>query len=587
MANAESTANARPAPAGPTGPTTPISNSVSADLHAGARAVEVAAMLGDSVVGVKHVMNPRGGRVTALTYALFGLGATLLVTAAFAFVSAVNTAKLNQEALRIHTEELKLPYHEFRAKPVSPTYDWLAFGGLAGAITCFAWGLVRLRNERVSPSYRVGRAADADFPTDSDVFSDCFPLVVPMGDDFALNFAAGMSGDLMLDGTTTPLDQLAARGIAAPSATAPGALAMRIPNRARIRIASGKNTFVVSSVPAPRRHPAPLFASLSTTVLAFFAGSAVLHLGLWALLRTVPPDPKTLALRLGGDDGRLTHATSKALEEPKQELDDARADEANDEQPGGTGTQMALDPGKMGKPDSDREAGRFTIENKDVPPQLARMRAMDKARRSGIAGALRGDVFASLTGTADFTSGLDDRTVWGGMLGEEVGEMQGGFGYGDHGFGPGAGGTGWGTIGAGRYGTIGWGNGTGPGYGTGPGAGKRLARASKTPDPTIGMPEASSGIDKKIIRRYIRRKLPRIKYCYERQLLVEPTLKGTVVSNFQISPTGAVIGSSAEGVDEHVATCVSAVIKTIQFPKPKVGALVQVRYPFNFRPTGD
>lgn len=586
MANAESTVTATSAPATPTAPSVPTPCFGSHDPTSGARAVEVAAMLGDSVVGVKHVMNPRGGRVTAITYALFALGAALLVTAAVTFVSAVGTARLNKEALRVHTEELKLPYHEFRAKAVNPTYDWLAFGGLAGAITCFALGLVRVRNERVSPCYRIGRSHDVDFPTDSPAFSESFPLVAPTGEDFVLNFGHGMIGELTVEGATTPLSDLADRGMAHPSTDVPGALAFRIPDRARIRVTSGKNTFLISSVPAPRRHPVPLFASISTTVLAFFAGSAVLHLGIWALLRTVPPDPKTLALRLGSDEGRMIHATSKATEEPKNEISE-RDDAAQEtDQAGGTGTKMALDSGTMGTDKSDREAGRYRIEDKGVDPQLARLRAMDKARRSGIAGQLRGDVFASLTGTADFSSGLDDRTVYGGMMGNEFGEMRGNFGFGVSGWGPGGGGTGWGTVGAGSYGTIGWGKGTGPGFGNGPGAGSPLARTSKTPDPTIGVPEATSGLDKKIIRRYIRRKLPRIKHCYERQLLVEPTLKGTVVTSFQISPSGVVIGSTAEGVDDNVSSCVSDVIKTIRFPKPRVGSLVQVRYPFNFRPTG-
>lgn len=587
MAKAESTANTKASPTGPVGPTSIPRATGCEDRFGGARAVEVAALLGDSVVGVKHVMNPRGGRVTAVTYALFGLGSALLLAAALAFISAVGTAKLNQEALRIHTEELKLPQHEFRPRPVNPAYDWLAFGGLAGAITCFAWGLVRLRNERVSPSYRIGSAPEVDFPLDSDAFSESFPLVAPMGDDFALNFRTGMNGELTVAGTTTPLDQLATTGMAAPSTSAADAWTLRIPERARIRLTSGKNTFLVSSVAAPRRHPAPLFASLSTTVLAFLAGSAILHLGLWALLRTVPPDPKSLSLGLGGDDARLTRATSKATEEPLDDLDAPTNAEQSLEEPGGTGTKMALDPGKMGQEDSPRQAGRFAMEDKGVPPQLAKARAMDEARHSGLAGALQGDVFASLTGTADFSSGLDDLSVYGGMIGAEIGEMQGYFGYGVSGFGPGAGGTGWGTIGAGRYGTIGRGAGTGTGYAVGSGAGTRLVRSSKTPDPAIGIPEATTGIDKEIIRRYIRRKLSRIKHCYERQLLVEPSLKGTVVSSFQISPTGVVLGSTAEGVDEHVASCVSAVIETIRFPKPNVGSLVQVRYPFNFRPTGE
>jgi len=57
----------------------------------------------------------------------------------------------------------------------------------------------------------------------------------------------------------------------------------------------------------------------------------------------------------------------------------------------------------------------------------------------------------------------DPCAIWGdgemgGLLGNEPGEMSGGFGYGRAGFGPG-GNTGYGTIGTGRYGTIGHGRG--------------------------------------------------------------------------------------------------------------------------------
>jgi hypothetical protein len=281
----------------------------------------------------------------------------------------------------------------------------------------------------------------------------------------------------------------------------------------------------------------------------------------------------------------MTHVQSKPEEEAVEE-EEEKLDEDDGEEEGGTGEKMALEEGKMGKEDSDREAGRYALENKHVDPQLARQLAVDKARESGIAGALQGDTFSSLTGTADFSSGLDDRTVYGGMVGDEVGEMKGGFGFGVSGFGPGGGGTGWGTIGAGRYGTIGHGSGTGTGYGTGRGRGGMRGRKSVTPHVRIGNATATGDLDKNIIRRYIRRKLPRIKYCYEKQLLVKPGLKGTVVTNFQISPTGAVLDSRAKGVNNDVSSCVAGVIKTIQFPKPRGGGLVQVRYPFNFRPTG-
>ncbi len=67
------------------------------------------------------------------------------------------------------------------------------------------------------------------------------------------------------------------------------------------------------------------------------------------------------------------------------------------EETGGTGEKMALEEGKMGKEDSRREAGRYALENKHVDPQLARKKAMDKARASGVAGALQGDTFGKLS----------------------------------------------------------------------------------------------------------------------------------------------------------------------------------------------
>jgi len=140
-----------------------------------------------------------------------------------------------------------------------------------------------------------------------------------------------------------------------------------------------------------------------------------------------------------------------------------------------------------------------------------------------------------------------------------------------------------GTIGPGGYGTIG----TGRGYGVGVGRGGFGVRKKPTAQVRVGNAAATGDLDKNIIRRYIRRRLPRIKLCYEKELAKKPKLKGTVVTNFQISPAGSVLGISAKGVSDAVSSCVASEIKMIQFPKPKGGGLVQVRYPFNFRSTGE
>ena len=152
--------------------------------------------------------------------------------------------------------------------------------------------------------------------------------------------------------------------------------------------------------------------------------------------------------------------------------------------------------------------------------------------------------------------------------------------------GGGGGGDNWGTIGTGKYATIGHSGGTGRGYEVGGGTGRGRNRVAAVPTVKIGQVVAPDGLDKNTIRRYVRRKLPQIKYCYEKQLLAKPGLSGTVLSKFQITPQGSVLGATASGIDKEVSGCVARVLSTIKFPKPKSNGLLQIHYPFTFRPTG-
>jgi hypothetical protein len=231
---------------------------------------------------------------------------------------------------------------------------------------------------------------------------------------------------------------------------------------------------------------------------------------------------------------------------------------------------------------------RLTDEDIKHP---SRQEAIERARAAGVLGStalMQGGAFASLTGTADISSGFDDKDIYGGLLGNEAGEMEGGFGFGRSGYGPGGGGTGWGTIGTGRYGVIGHGSGTGSGYGVGGGRGGMSGRASSLPQVRIGQPSTSGAgdLDKAIIRRYIKRNIQKIKYCYEKHLLADPTLEGTVSTTFTITGGGTVSSVSAGGVSSDVAECIAAVIKAIEFPKPTNGSPLDVAYPFTFKPSG-
>lgn len=546
----------------------------SVDDVSGARAVEVAAMLGDSVVNVKHCIDPRSGKVSPLTYGLFVFGAICLLSSAYAFMSSVNNAAKNKARYDYLTQKEKRPGSTIRPHELSGAYDFIAFAGLLLSIVSMTAGLARMRAEKRSPFYRIGTAPGVEFPTEG-APSESFPLVAPYGDDFSFNFAPGMEGEMIVGGQSTPLSELAAQG---RTAITP------IPPNAKIRVRAGKTTFLVSAVPQPRRYVSGLFATLESHVLGYIAASLAVHMGLWFLLLQQPPDNSNANIELGSREELSNRSNSTAQEDATQK-EEEKPDDGEDES-GGTGTAMALEEGKMGKKESDRKEGQYKMKKEQEDPQLARQAAVEQARNAGVLGSTQltqGGAFASLTGTGDISSGFDDTNIYGGLLGNEAGEMQGGFGYGRSGFGPGGGGTGWGTIGTGRYGTIGHGSGTGSGYGVGGGRGGMRGRTASVPTVSIGQPTANGDLDKAIIRRYIKRNQSKIQYCYEKELLVKPSLAGTVMTNFLITPNGNVSQSSGTGVDSEVASCVANVIKNIEFPKPKGGGNVQVNYPFIFR----
>ncbi len=184
-----------------------------------------------------------------------------------------------------------------------------------------------------------------------------------------------------------------------------------------------------------------------------------------------------------------------------------------------------------------------------------------------------GGAFASLTASSTF----------GDPNGTDTTGMNGGFGFGRSG--EGGGGTGWGTIGTGKYGVIGHGSGTGSGYGVGGGRGGLRGRSTEMPTVSIGQPTTQGDLDKAIIRRYIKRNIQKLTYCYEKELLDSPTLKGTVTASFTIGGDGLVSASTATGMgNTDVETCIAAVIKAIEFPKPKGNGPVTVKYPLTFQP---
>jgi hypothetical protein len=427
-----------------------------------------------------------------------------------------------------------------------------------------------MRAEKQSPTYRIGTAPGVDMALETAPAAD-FALVAPRGDDFVLNLGHGLSAEMMTNGRLVPVS----------------ATELPINAGAKYRVRAGKATFMVSAVGRPRRQAAPLLAALENRTLAYFAGSLAVHLGLWALLQTIPEEQGAAVLELGtqepismkGTD--IDHETTPEVPPPP------------DDNAGGNdgGTMAIKDPdGQSGNEKSlNKESSQQKIAKVNENPQAARDEAIEMARREGILGdasLIHNGFNVDISG---ITSGFDDVSQYGAIIGADV-EGYGHFGVGRSGFGTGGGcttepcgtipGQGYGTIGKGRHagGEYGLGgNGTGPGFG----------RHSVTiPQPHITTATGDGGYDKNIIRRYIRRNSSKLQYCYEKQLLAKPSLAGTVSAQFFISPNGNVTSSQGSGVDPEVSACVADVIHGIEFPKPKGGGGVQVNYPFTFRPAG-
>ncbi len=130
--------------------------------------------------------------------------------------------------------------------------------------------------------------------------------------------------------------------------------------------------------------------------------------------------------------------------------------------------------------------------------------------------------------------------------------------------------------------------GSGAGIGAGP-TDDGLLRARKPhrpqgPSVRAGNPVARGSLDPNIIRRIIRRHLPRLRYCYARELVKRPTLAGQVVDKFIIDPRGRVSSATAIGLDPKVSSCLVTAMRAMVFPAPAGGGIVTVSYPFIFKP---
>jgi outer membrane biosynthesis protein TonB len=167
-------------------------------------------------------------------------------------------------------------------------------------------------------------------------------------------------------------------------------------------------------------------------------------------------------------------------------------------------------------------------------------------------------------------------TEGNGGLGQ-MGEGSGGggtsqnvHGRGTEGLGDGKTGKGIGAIGSG-------GNLSGTGHG-------RPAVSVGNAGDTIVM----GGLDKSVIDEVVRRHYPQISHCYSREMGSSPNLEGRISTRWSISGSGRVSAAAVESSSMNnpaVEKCLLGVIKNMIFPEPLGGTIVEVTYPFAFRPS--
>ncbi|MFB6263311.1 MAG: AgmX/PglI C-terminal domain-containing protein [Bradymonadaceae bacterium] len=157
----------------------------------------------------------------------------------------------------------------------------------------------------------------------------------------------------------------------------------------------------------------------------------------------------------------------------------------------------------------------------------------------------------------------------------QVGRGAGGMGL--RGTGSGGGGEGFGRVhGLGKVDTGG-GQGTGAAIGT---------KKEKDVEPNVerGTPKIGDFCDRSDIRKTVQSKSAAIQYCYEKQLQLNPKLKGKVVAQWKVNLDGSVKSTSIASStlnNRKVESCITRVIKRMRFQKPDGGICV-INYPFVF-----
>lgn len=405
-----------------------------------------------------------------------------------------------------------------------------------------------------------------------------FPLIETEGDRLLINFTDKMGGELHLKDQVIPLAQI--KQSAKVQQTSMG-YQFALPAQSKVRLFLGDLTFEISFVPAPKRLPPAVLNQVDHHLARSMGTSFLIHGILILLMLFADENPQSLGDDFFNQKNRFAQMIIRP-EEPEKEKQ--RKKDSG-------GAKAKGEKGKLGKkkaPDKQRKAGQKK-KNPDATAPID-LKKVEKAidldlEKKGMLGIFKqgGNRLGSIMDAKGF--GGDDNNAVGGWIGSKVGTSMGSGGLGSGGLGSGGGGFSGDSVGLGRVGTYGRGGGRG-----GRGWGRSRLRDNRRRQITVstGPPAIFGGLDKEIIRRIINQHRSRFKYCYERELIKNPNLEGKIHVWFRIEATGRVYQSRISQTtmnNDRVEECLSQRVKLLRFPSPKGGGVVDVNYPFIFRPS--
>jgi TonB family protein len=405
-----------------------------------------------------------------------------------------------------------------------------------------------------------------------------FAIVRPSSSgDFAFCFEDGMQGELHHKDEVKPLSEI--RKSAEASTSGGYAYPLKQDEFAWVDLGGVRAEFAYA--PTPKKAFVPIqervdyqFLNLLLLILVVVGGFVISAVNF-------PYDTDTVADDLFRNQTRLTKLLLKTPEKqkPNKILSELQEKLKRDAPAGEMAERHKGTEGKMGRKDAPERNTRSA-------PRAIDINAKELVKSTGLVNMFGrgGGGLSTIFGTGGL--GGDLKGAIGNMFGSTVGDAKGFGGLGLKGTGGGGGGTGM-TIGIGSIGTKGRGGGLG-GYGNGVGG----LGEKKSVDVGISSTDAvvMGSLDKELIRQVIHRHRAEIRYCYEKELVRSPSLKGKVGVKFVITATGSVQTAKVDSSSMNnsaVEECVVVRVRSWEFPKPKGGGIVIVTYPFVFTSAGE